>query len=303
MQTHGQNPGQPQVKHHHHHILSTRLIMIVGAALLFLTIVTVWIAGVDLGRLNFPVAMLVASIKATLVAAIFMNLKYDRRENAVIFLTSFLFLAIFIAFSFTDLFFRGDVYVKGPIFKPVQAKSQFKKAWVSTPELVAHGKQLFDNQCASCHGAEGQGNGVAAAALNPPPRNFTTEGGWKNGRTLSGIFKTLKEGIPGTGMASYETLPAADRWALAHYVGTFAKPLAPVSNTELAAVGVDPSQENGGAAEEKPTIPVNVAMKQLIKEQEQDGTKGNVVPGNPEYQDYSNRLDTRLQAPKPLYTR
>lgn len=301
MQDHSQ---QPQVKKHHHHILPIKTALLVGAALLFFTVVTVWVAGIDLGPLNFPVAMLVASIKATLVAAIFMNLKYDRRENSVIFLTSFLFLAIFITFSFTDLFFRGDVYVKGPLMAPSKSMIKFKRPWVSTPELVAHGKQIFQNQCVSCHGEGGQGNGVAAASLNPPPRNFTGDGGWKNGRSLSGIFKTLKEGIPGTGMASYATLPMGDRWALAHYVLTFnSKPVSPISNPELAQLGVDPNQENGGEPEALPTVPVEFAIKQLVREQSQDGVKGNLAPGTSEYQEYSERLDARLQAPQPLFTR
>lgn len=37
----------------------------------------------------------------------------------------------------------------------------------------ARGKALFDDKCASCHGATGKGDGPAAAALNPPPADFT----------------------------------------------------------------------------------------------------------------------------------
>ena len=53
-----------------------------------------------------------ATIKGLMVALIFMNLRFDRRENGLIFSTSFLFLAIFIVLTGTDLFFRGDVYLK-----------------------------------------------------------------------------------------------------------------------------------------------------------------------------------------------
>jgi mono/diheme cytochrome c family protein len=34
------------------------------------------------------------------------------------------------------------------------------------------GKTLFDQNCAMCHGATGKGDGAAAAALNPKPRNL-----------------------------------------------------------------------------------------------------------------------------------
>jgi len=42
----------------------------------------------------------------------------------MIFGTSFLFLAIFIVLTSTDLFFRGDVYVKGPLVAAAQAQSK-----------------------------------------------------------------------------------------------------------------------------------------------------------------------------------
>src|SRR4051812_30594073 len=106
------NERQHKQEHSHHHILSYEAIASVGGALLVLTGITVWVAGVDLGAVNFLVAFVVATIKAALVGLIFMNLRYDRRENAAIFMTSFLFLAIFIVLTSTDLFFRGDVYVK-----------------------------------------------------------------------------------------------------------------------------------------------------------------------------------------------
>jgi mono/diheme cytochrome c family protein len=40
----------------------------------------------------------------------------------------------------------------------------------------AAGKAIYDGKgaCATCHGATGAGDGVAAAALNPKPTNFTT---------------------------------------------------------------------------------------------------------------------------------
>jgi mono/diheme cytochrome c family protein len=89
---------------------------------------------------------------------------------------------------------------------------------VSSPELVEKGKTLFQTSCVSCHGETGQGNGPGGIALNPPPRNFTSADGWKNSPLLSGIYKTLEEGIPGSGMISYNFLTPEDRFALAHYI-------------------------------------------------------------------------------------
>ncbi len=91
-----------------------------------------------------------------------------------------------------------------------------------TPEFVAKGKQLFTTTCSSCHGTDGKGDGVAAAALNPKPRNFHQTDGWTNGREFSNIFKTLKTGVPNTSMVAYDFIPIADRIAIIQYMRTFA---------------------------------------------------------------------------------
>jgi caa(3)-type oxidase subunit IV len=249
---------------HHHHILPTRTALMIGGTLLFLTFVTVWIAGVDLGPLNFVVAMAVATTKALLVALFFMNLYYDRKENSVIFGTSLLFLAIFFVLTSMDLFFRGKVVVNSQLMAAPQVRSTLKKPWISTPELVAKGKELFAIQCVSCHGVEGQGNGPAASALNPPPRNFHADQGWKNGRKAVLVFKTLKEGLAPSAMASYASLPSDDRWALSHYVISLG-PTAALADTpeDFKKAGVNPDQEGGGAEKVDATIPLELALERV----------------------------------------
>ena len=290
--------NHPEKNKHHHHILETSTILKVGATLLVMTAITVAVAHLDLGKLNFPVAMLVATFKASLVAMIFMNLKYDAKENAVIFITSFLFLAIFLTFTVTDMFFRGDINVKPFAFnapfallKPSTAQSQYKTAWVSSPELVAHGKTLFEQQCVACHGATGHGDGVAAASLVPKPRNFTSGDGWKNGRKPSQVFGTITKGLPGSAMSSFGTLPTDDRWSLAHFVLSLGPPASSDTKEDLAKIGVDPSKEGGGTVVEAATVPVNVAMKRMVDEQAKDHQQGNVEPGHHELTDYGKKLN------------
>ncbi len=83
--------------------------------------------------------------------------------------------------------------------------------------LLEAGEELYTLNCVSCHGEDGLGSG-AAAVLNPPPRNFSNSEGWKNTRTLAGIYTSLQEGIPGTAMISYDFLTAEDKFSLAHYI-------------------------------------------------------------------------------------
>jgi mono/diheme cytochrome c family protein len=90
----------------------------------------------------------------------------------------------------------------------------------STPELVSEGKNLFSINCSSCHGTSGQGNGPAATALNPKPRDFTS-GYWRYGGGVARIVQTISTGSPGTAMAPFPGIPLHDRFALAHFVRTF----------------------------------------------------------------------------------
>jgi cytochrome c oxidase subunit 4 len=98
--------SEHQGHEHSHHIVSFETCMKVFVALLILTVVTVLASRVDLGAFNFTVAMLIATVKAAVVVAFFMGLKYDSNENRAIFFSSFIFLFIFIFLTFSDLLFR-----------------------------------------------------------------------------------------------------------------------------------------------------------------------------------------------------
>lgn len=93
----------------HHHILPLRVYMGVGAMLLFLTFVTVWVAQFHLGEFNLIVAMLVATIKASLVVLFFMHLLYDNKIYLMVFLLSILMLGTFITFTMLDTMRRGEI--------------------------------------------------------------------------------------------------------------------------------------------------------------------------------------------------
>lgn len=87
------------------------------------------------------------------------------------------------------------------------------------------GRTLYAEHCASCHGPDGNGRGVAAAGLNPPPIAFTDKERAAE-RSIFALYQVIEQGIDGTSMASFAHLPAQDRWALALYVGSIAYPAA-----------------------------------------------------------------------------
>ena len=56
------------------------------------------------------------------------------------------------------------------------------------------GKALYESKCMICHGAEGKGNGRAAASLSPKPENFTRPRFWK-GNVEKKIAKAIRNGL------------------------------------------------------------------------------------------------------------
>lgn len=77
-------------------------------ALVFLTVITALTAHyVDLGWFNLPLAMIIASAKAIVVALWFMHLKYDTVVNRSIILSTLAFLGLLVAFSAIDIFTRA----------------------------------------------------------------------------------------------------------------------------------------------------------------------------------------------------
>jgi mono/diheme cytochrome c family protein len=55
------------------------------------------------------------------------------------------------------------------------------------------GQKMFATVCATCHGADGSGNGPAAESLNPKPRNYT-DAEWQKSVTDDDIKKIILEG-------------------------------------------------------------------------------------------------------------
>jgi cytochrome c oxidase subunit 4 len=78
------------------------------AALLVLTIITVYVAGFDFGSVNVVVALAIATVKASLVALVFMHLRNDKPMNAVIAVSGFLFLGLLLLFCLADIESRTD---------------------------------------------------------------------------------------------------------------------------------------------------------------------------------------------------
>ena len=121
------HPGHHGGPDHVPHVLPIWVYLATFGTLMVLTIITVAVSYVDLGALNLVIALLVATTKATVVALMFMHLKYDHKFHAIIFSFSIIFLGIFIAFTMFDTETRGQADAV-QADRPRDVKAPFKQS-------------------------------------------------------------------------------------------------------------------------------------------------------------------------------
>lgn len=86
----------------HVHVIPIKTLFVVFGTLIALTGITVGVAELQLGEWDATVAIGIATIKATLVALIFMHLKYDNAFHGLILLFAVVFVALFLALTLLD---------------------------------------------------------------------------------------------------------------------------------------------------------------------------------------------------------
>lgn len=157
------------------------------------------------------------------------------------------------------------------------------KVGVPSDSLIARGQELFRSNCTQCHGETGLGDGPTSAGLNPRPRNFHILTGWTNGSRVSQIYKTLQEGVVKSGMASYGYIPPADRFALAHYVRTFAGGQPADTREDLQALETAYQLSKGSTLQGQ--VPIKKAMQIVLAENSGEVTRVNALVGKVERDD------------------
>jgi mono/diheme cytochrome c family protein len=98
------------------------------------------------------------------------------------------------------------------------AAAKLKNPVPADAASIAAGKEVFDKQCAGCHGDTGKGDGAMGEELNPRPSNLV-DADWKHGSTDGEIFTVLRDGVRNTGMKPYaRKLTARQMWSVVNYV-------------------------------------------------------------------------------------
>ena len=84
-------------------------------------------------------------------------------------------------------------------------------------QSIARGQQLYEANCAACHGLEGYGNGPAAEALPIKPPNFTD--GHTDTHPDGNLHYWIENGIIESGMPAWgEKFDDSDIWHLVNYI-------------------------------------------------------------------------------------
>ncbi len=109
----------------------------------------------------------------------------------------------------------------------------------ATPAALAAGKQLYQNHCQNCHGANGDGKGQKAPELSTAPGDFTDAAkmsGLKDGELYWEITKG-RHPMP----AFEKKLTEQERWEAVDYIRTFSAKSS-ASPPAAAAQGTQPIQ-------------------------------------------------------------
>ncbi len=184
-------PGQHAHDEHGHgdepHVLPLSVYLGVWAALVLLTAFTVAVSRFDFGTANTFVALLVATVKGSLVALYFMHLRYDNKLNLIILISSLMFVSIFFTPTLIDLGTRGAidpikdrVYFKMATAKPLpmpvapapaapaQAPAASGTSAVQAPAPAAHGAPTQQAPAAPASAAPAAPTQQAPAAHGAP---------------------------------------------------------------------------------------------------------------------------------------
>lgn len=87
---------------------------------------------------------------------------------------------------------------------------------------AAKGKTVYETNCAACHGPEGKGDGVAAQALDPKPRDLSNAE-FTSSVSNERLFKVINEGGQSVGLSPLMAawggiLSEAEIWDVIAYI-------------------------------------------------------------------------------------
>ena len=91
----------------------------------------------------------------------------------------------------------------------------------ATPESIASGQKLFENNCTQCHGWDG----VGGLPMGTVKTANLIDDKWDHGGTDGEIFYTIRHGVPpDLIMRPWEAFSDTDVWNLVNYIRSLHEP-------------------------------------------------------------------------------
>ena len=84
------------------HIVSPKIYLAIFASLMLGTGITVWAAFQNFGKFNIVIALVIATVKATLVVLYFMHARYSPKRTQLVIICSIFWLAIMLGMTLSD---------------------------------------------------------------------------------------------------------------------------------------------------------------------------------------------------------
>lgn len=112
-----------------------------------------------------------------------------------------------------------EEHMEGAHSVPEEA-SELANPFEATDESISTGATLYADNCAVCHGEQGEGDGPGAEGLDPQPADLHAE--HVQELTDGGLFYIVSHGRPETAMPAWEgTLSEDERWHVVNFMRTF----------------------------------------------------------------------------------
>lgn len=112
---HGAHHSAPSEAEHEAGSHGAGRYFVIWAVLLAFTGITVWTGYMDLGAINLPLALTIATVKATLVVLFFMHMSEAAGANRLVFVASLFFAVLMIMGVFGDLWTRSAMTLPSSI--------------------------------------------------------------------------------------------------------------------------------------------------------------------------------------------
>ena len=197
------------------------------------------VAGPEIGEftglrwITLVTAFGIALVKARLVIDNFMHLKWEKRIMKSMLITSLVLMALMMAGISSDVLNHEgrnweNLAAQAAVERGIgdaHAEGEGEEEVEEVVEVAFNVESTFGIVCATCHGAGGEGDGPAGAALDPPPASFTDPAFWET-RDMDRIVNVITNGAAAVGGSSLmvgwsASFDAEQIQQLADYVAEF----------------------------------------------------------------------------------